>query len=155
MQVIAVTRSGKAARPADRVAKTARLDGLLPKADYLIVTTPLTPETRGLINSRRLDLLKRDAGVINIGRAPIIDYEALRGKLNAGELAGAVLDVFDEEPLPKQSPWWNTRNTVVLPHLSCDDPRYMARLFDFWFENFARFLAGKKLRNIVDRRLGY
>lgn len=155
MQVIAVTRSGKPNRHADRVVKTARLDSVLPKADYLVVTTPLTAETRGLMSRARLDLLKPDAGLINIGRSPIIDYEALRAKLDAGELAGAVLDVFDKEPLPADSPWWTTKNTIILPHLSCDDPRYIARLFDFWFSNFERLLAGKKLRNIVDRKLGY
>jgi phosphoglycerate dehydrogenase-like enzyme len=155
MQVIALTRSGTAKRPADRVVKATRIDSVLPRADYLIVTTPLTPETRNLMNRTRLDLLKPEAGLINIGRSPIIDYEALRAKLDKGELAGAVLDVFDQEPLPPDSPWWTTPNTVILPHLSCDDPRYMARLLDFWFANFERFLAGKKLRNIVDRRLGY
>jgi phosphoglycerate dehydrogenase-like enzyme len=103
----------------------------------------------------RINLLKKGAGFINIGRAPIVDYDALREKLDSGHLGGALLDVFYREPLPKDSPWWTTRNTVVMPHISCDDPRYIARLLDTWFENFERFLAGKKLRNIVDRRLGY
>jgi len=128
---------------------------VLPKADYFIVTTPLTAETRGLISRARLNLLKTEASVINIGRSPIIDYEALREKLHNGKLAGAVLDVFDQEPLPADSPWWSTPNTIILPHQSCDDPRYIARLFDFWFANFARFLAGKKLMNMVDRKRGY
>ena len=67
----------------------------------------------------------------------------------------AVLDVFDQEPLPPDSPYWTTRNLIVLPHISCDDPRYIDHLLDFWFSNFERFLAGKKLKNIVDRKLGY
>ncbi len=153
--VIAVTRSGKAGRPADRVVSTARLDAVLPKADFVIVTTPLTPQTRNLLNRGRLDLLKPSCGVINIGRSPIIDYEALRAKLDRGELGGAVLDVFDIEPLPADSPWWTTRNTFVLPHISCDDPRYIDHLLDFWCGNFRRWLDGKPLRNLVDRRLGY
>ena len=66
-----------------------------------------------------------------------------------------MLDVFDVEPLPAESPWWNTKNTLVLPHISCDDPRYIQRLFDSWFVNFERWLAGKKLNNIVNRKLGY
>ncbi|MBM3344132.1 MAG: D-2-hydroxyacid dehydrogenase [Betaproteobacteria bacterium] len=155
MQVIAVTRQGKPNRHTDRMVKTAQLDRVLPKADYFIVTTPLTAETRGLISRARLNLLKTEASVINIGRSPIIDYEALREKLHNGKLAGAVLDVFDQEPLPADSPWWSTPNTIILPHQSCDDPRYIARLFDFWFANFARFLAGKKLMNMVDRKRGY
>lgn len=155
LNVTAVTRSGEANRLAQRVVKVARLDSVLAQADFVIVAAPLTPSTRGLFNRARLDQLKPGAGLINIGRSPIIDYEALRAKLDAGEIAGAVLDVFDQEPLPRESPWWTTKNTVILPHLSCDDPRYMARLLDFWFMNFERFLAGKKLVNAVDRKLGY
>ena len=65
-----------------------------------------------------------------------------------------MLDVFDEEPLPPESPLWTTPNLVITPHVTCDDPRYIDRLFDPWFENFERFLAGKRLKNVVDRRLG-
>ena len=155
LHVIAVTRSGKAAKPADRVVSSARIDSVLPKADFVIVTTPLTAQTRGMISRARLDLLKPGAGFINIGRAPVVDYAALREKLDSGALGGAVLDVFDPEPLPPDSPFWTTRNLIVLPHVSCDNPRYIDRLFDFWFSNFERFLAGKKLKNIVDRKLGY
>jgi phosphoglycerate dehydrogenase-like enzyme len=155
LNIIAVTRSGSPHKLADRVVKSSRIDSVLPKADFVIVTTPLTRETRNLISRERINLLKPCTGVINIGRAPIIDYAALREKLDSGALGGAVLDVFDKEPLPEDSPWWTTKNTVVLPHIACDDPRYIARLFDAWFLNFERFLARKKLRNIVDRALGY
>ena len=82
MEVIAVTRSGKAHKLADRVVRTARLDSVLPKADFVVITAPLTAGTRGLITRARLDLLKPGAGFINIGRSPIADYEALREKLN-------------------------------------------------------------------------
>lgn len=155
LNVIAVTRSGKATRPADRVVSSARIDSVLPKADFVIVTAPLTDGTRGLVNRERINLLKPGAGFVNVGRSPIVDYEALRERLDTGELGGAVLDVFDQEPLLPDSPWWTTQNTVVLPHISCDDPRYIQRLLDFWFSNFEHFLAGKKLKNIVDRKLGY
>ncbi len=155
MHVTAVTRSGTPHRLADRVVKSARINSVLPKADFVIVTAPLTTETRNLLSRERIQLLKRGAGFINIGRAPIVDYEALRVRLDKGELGGAVLDVFDREPLSADSPWWTTRNTMVMPHVSCDDPRYIERLFDSWFANFERFLAGKKLRNQVDRKLGY
>ena len=155
MKVIAVTRSGKAAAPADEAYPVGRIDEALPLADYLIVTTPTTPETRGLIPARRLDLLKRGAGVINIGRAALMDYVRLREKLESGELCGAVLDVFEQEPLPPDSPWWTTRNVIVTPHISCDTPGYIDRLLDSWFENFGRFVAGQPLANGVDRRWGY
>jgi len=154
-KVIAVTRSGKAGRPADAACPVTRIDSVLPKADFVVVTTPLTPETRNLLSRERLALLKPEAGVINIGRSPVMDYEALRDKLVKGELAGAVLDVFQPEPLPADSPYWDTPNLIVLPHVSCDDPRYIEHLLDFWFENFQRLLAGRKLVNVVDRRLGY
>jgi phosphoglycerate dehydrogenase-like enzyme len=155
MTVIAVTRSGKATKLADRVVSSRRIDSVLPKADFVIVTTPLTAETRGLINRERINRLKPDAGFVNIGRSPIVDYVTLREQLESGALCGAVLDVFDQEPLPPDSPYWTTKNLMVLPHISCDDPRYIEHLLDFWFSNFERYWAGKKLKNIVDRRLGY
>ncbi len=154
-EVLTVTRSGKAIRPADAACTPERLDSVLPKADFVIVATPLTPATRGLLNRRRLDLLKPAAGLVNIGRSTVVDYDALRDKLDKGELAGAVLDVHSPEPLPADSPLWTTKNLIVTPHISCDDPRYMDFLCDRWFENFARFLARQPLRNQVDRNLGY
>jgi phosphoglycerate dehydrogenase-like enzyme len=155
LKVIAVTRSGKAGRPAATACKVTRIDGVLPKADFVIVTTPLTPGTKDLLNRARLDRMKPTAGLINIGRSPIVDYEALRDKLDKGELAGAVLDVHSPEPLPADSPLWTTRNLIITPHISCDDPRYMDFLCDRWFANFARKLASKPLTNQVDRKLGY
>jgi phosphoglycerate dehydrogenase-like enzyme len=154
-RVIAITRSGTSARPADAAYRVSRIDRVLPQADFVIVTTPLTPETRNLLDRRRLDLLKREAGLINIGRSPVVDYDALREKLEAGTLAGAVLDVFQPEPLPADSPLWDTPNLVVMPHVSCDDPRYVGRLLDFWFANLVRFRAGKRLKNLIDRGRGY
>ena len=155
LKVIAVTRSGKAGRPADAAYKVSSLERVLPKADFVIMTAPLTPQTRGLLNRERLALLKPSAGLINVGRSPLVDYDAVREMLTARKLAGALLDVHSPEPLPADSPLWTTPNLVVTPHISCDDPRYIDFLLDRWFENFARFLAGKPLANQVDRRLGY
>lgn len=155
LKVIAITRSGKAGKPADACYKFTRIDGVLPKTDFVIVTTPLTPETRNLMNRARLDLMKPTAGLINIGRSPVVDYVALLEKLEKNELAGAVLDVHSPEPLPPDSPMWTARNVMVMPHVSCDDPRYMDFLCDTWFANFARKLAGSPLMHQVDRKLGY
>jgi phosphoglycerate dehydrogenase-like enzyme len=154
-RVIAVTRSGKAARPADEVHPVSRIDRVLPRADFVVVTTPLTPETRNLLSRERLDLLKPEAGLVNIGRSPVVDCEALREKLTRGSLAGAVLDVFEPEPLPPDSPFWDTPNLIALPHVSCDDPRYIDQLFDAWFANFGRFAEGKPLKNRIDPKRGY
>jgi phosphoglycerate dehydrogenase-like enzyme len=155
LRVLAVTRSGKAEAPAEKAYPVARIDEALPLADFLILTAPATPDTRGLIDRKRLDLLKPDAGIVNIGRAALMDYSALREKLEHGELGGAVLDVFDEEPLPPSSPWWTTRNVIVTPHISCDSPAYIDALLNRWFENFERFLAGKPLHNAIDPARGY
>ena len=156
LRVIGVSRSGKKVPHTDAVHKTAALDRLLPAADFLVMAVPLTPDTRNLMSRERLDLLKPAAGVINIARAPVLDYEALAGKLRRGELAGAVLDVADPEPLPADSPLWDTPNLIITPHVSCDDSEhYLDITLDLWFANFERFLNGKPLRNRVDPLRGY
>jgi phosphoglycerate dehydrogenase-like enzyme len=155
LRVLAVTRSGKAEAPAEKGYPVAQIDDALPLADFLILTAPATPATQGLLDKKRLDLLKPECGIINIGRAALMDYPALREKLERGELAGAVLDVFDDEPLPPNSPWWTTRSVIVTPHISCDSPAYIDALLDRWFENFGRFLAGKPLQNAIDPKRGY
>lgn len=156
LKVIGVSRSGKKIRDADAVHRTAALDRLLPKADYVVMAVPLTPETRNLLSRARLDLMKPAAAVINIARAPVADYEALADKLKRGELAGAVLDVMEPEPLPPESPLWDTPNLIITPHISCDDgEHYIAITLDLWFENLGRYLQGKSLGNRVDPRRGY
>lgn len=155
LRVIAVTRTGNATAPADEMRTVDALDEILPRADFLVIAAPLLPSTRGLIDRRRLRLLKRGAGMINIARAAIVDYDALREMLDDDTLCGAVLDVFEEEPLPPDSPWWTTPNVIVLPHVSCDTPGYADRLLDRWFENLERLLAKRALVNVVDPGLGY
>lgn len=156
MKVIGVTRGGKKHRFVDRMVTPKQLRKVLPQADFLVSTLPLTPETEGLIGRAELDLLPRHAGVVNLGRAKVIDYDALLDKLHKGELAGAVLDVFDPEPLPPDSPWWSAPNTILSPHCAVDDESdYVARCLDIFFDNLKRFRAGRALRNRVDTRLGY
>jgi phosphoglycerate dehydrogenase-like enzyme len=155
MKVVAVTRSGKPADSADQTVAVARLDSVLPRADFLVIATPLTGETRHLLDARRISLLPRGAGLINIGRAQVVDYYAVAARLAGGELCGAILDVFDAEPLPSGSPWWDAPNMIVTPHVSCDAPDYIARVFDLWFANFGRLAVGRDLHNQVDRSLGY
>lgn len=155
VKVLAVTRSGKTCGTAAEVVAVANLDALLPRADYLVIATPLTPETRNLIDARRLGLLPRGAGLINIGRAPVVDYAALAARLAGDDLCGAMLDVFETEPLPADAPWWNTPKLIVTPHVSCDAPDYIQRVFDAWFANFGRRVAGMELSNQVSRSAGY
>lgn len=156
LKVIGVSRSGRKIREADSVHTLARLDVLLPGADYVVLAVPLTPETLNLLNRTRMDLMKPTAGLINIARAQVIDNEALAAKLARGGIAGAVLDVVEPEPLPADSLLWTTPNLVITPHISCDDSEHYNDItLDLWFSNLQRFLDGKPLRNRVDPRRGY
>lgn len=156
LKVIGVSRTGAKIREADAVHKTAALDRLLPSADYVVMAVPLTPQTRHLLDRGRMDRMKPSAGVINISRAPVLDHAALADKLARGELAGAVLDVVEPEPLPADSPLWDTPNLIITPHISCDDgERYVGLSLDLWFENLGRRLRKKPLHGRVDPRHGY
>ena len=156
MSVLGVTRSGKPRKSVDRMYRTKQLAQVLPKADFLLSTLPLTPETNGLVSRSVLDMLPRHAGVVNLGRGRVMDYDALRDKLQKGELSGAVLDVFDPEPLPASSPLWSTPNLIMSPHCAVDDESvYVERCLDIFFDNLKRFLAGRPLENVVDTKLGY
>jgi phosphoglycerate dehydrogenase-like enzyme len=156
LRVIGIRRSGKPHRLAHAVYRPQELAAVLPRADFLVITTPLTPETRGLIGRRELDRLPRHAGVVNLGRGPVLDNAALAEKLSRGELGGAVLDVVDPEPLPSDSPLWTTPNLVITPHCAVDDrEHYVARCLDLFFDNLRRYVAGRPLRNRVEPVRGY
>lgn len=156
MKVLGVRRSGGTHPAVDEMAKPQKLLKLLPRADFVLVTLPVTPATRHILAARELDAMKPGAGLINFGRAAVVDYEALRVRLESGRIGGAVLDVFDPEPLPPDSPLWTTRNLVVTPHCTSDDlEAYIPKTLDLFFENLDRLLSGKKLKNLVDRKLWY
>jgi phosphoglycerate dehydrogenase-like enzyme len=156
MNVVGITRSGKPHKSVDRMVKTKDLAKVLPKADVLVSTLPLTPETEGLIGRAQLDLLPRHAGVVNLGRAKVMDYDALRDKLGKGELSGAVLDVYYEEPLPASDSMWDAPNVIMSPHCAVDDAaNYVPRCLDVFFRNLKLYLAGKPLTNVVNTKLGY
>jgi phosphoglycerate dehydrogenase-like enzyme len=155
LRVLGVRRSGRSHPSVDRMFRPDALDRLLPRADFVLVTAPLTSETRGLIGKKQLDLLPSHAGLINMGRAGVVDYATLREKLIRGELAGAVLDVFDPEPLPADSPLWRTPKLIMTPHVSSDAPNYADRTLDLFFRNLRRHLAGRPLQNVVDPALEY
>lgn len=150
MRVLGVRRSRRPHPSVDRMFGPEELDRLLPRADFVLVTAPLTSQTRGLVGRKQLDLLRPDAGLINMGRAGVVDYPALADKLARGEIAGAVLDVFDPEPLPADSPLWGTPNLILTPHVSSDAPNYADRTLDLVFRNLRRHLGGQPLHNVVD-----
>jgi phosphoglycerate dehydrogenase-like enzyme len=154
--VIGVSRHGRPVPGVDRMVTTADLDRVLPQADYVFMATPLTDETRGLMDRRRLASMKPGSGIVNVGREGVMDYAALADALRRGHLSGAILDVFDPEPLATDSPLWQTPNLIVTPHVSADDgDSYVAITLKLFFENMRRHLAGEPLRNVVDPKLGY
>jgi phosphoglycerate dehydrogenase-like enzyme len=156
VNVIGVNRSGRAVEGCSQVVTTDALDAVLPQADYLVIATPDTPQTRGLMNRSRLGLLKKSAGVMNIGREAVMDYGALCDKLEDGSLGGAILDVFDPEPVKSDSRLWTTPNLIMTPHISADDgDAYIALTLNLFFDNLERYLAGKSLLNPVDPAQGY
>ena len=132
------------------------LDRVLPRADFVFVATPLTTETRNLIDRRRQSLLKPGAGLVNVGRAATVDYDALADNLRSGHLAGAIVDVFDPEPLPPDSDLWEVPNLIVTPHVSADDgDSYVPMTLELVFRNMRRYLAGQPFENVVRPELGY
>lgn len=156
---MSVTLVGRHARPASHaespVRGVAELPGLLPEADWLIVLAPLTAETRGLIGAPELALLPRGARLLNLGRGPIVDEDALLAALRSGQVAGAALDVFDREPLPAAHPLWSTPGVIVSPHIGGDVTDTLAAFTRAFLANLARYRAGQPLANVVDKRLGY
>lgn len=132
-----------------------RLLELLPDVDVVVLTVPLTEETRGMIGERELEAMRPDAYLVNIGRGGTVDEDALIRALREGQLAGAGLDVFEEEPLPEESPLWTMEQVIVTSHYAGITPRYHERALDIFLENLRRYRAGEPLQNVVDKALGY
>ena len=154
--VIGINRSANPVEGCDQVFSTEKIDEVLPKADYLVIATPDTPQTRGLLDKQRLDLIKNTAGIINIGREAVMDYSALCDKLDTGTIAGAILDVFDPEPIAAESRLWTTRNLIITPHISADDgDAYIPLTLDLFFKNLTQFKNNQPLINPVNPSLGY
>ncbi len=139
-----------------RVVAADALDTVLPEADVVILAAPSTPATQGVLDARRLARLPAGAVVVNVARASLLDGEALLAALDAGALRGAVLDVFPQEPLPPESPWWGHPGVLVIPHASPISPaRQWARVLALLAANWAAWDAGAPLRNVVDQEAGY
>jgi phosphoglycerate dehydrogenase-like enzyme len=155
-RVIGITRSGAPNKDLDESCPIERLDQVLERADLVVCTLPLTQGTRNLMNAERLARLKPGCGIVNVGRAGVIDYQALESRLRSGDLSGAVLDVFPEEPLPVSHSLWDCPRLVITPHCSLDDhTTYISDCLDIFAENVGRFARGQHLINEVDRNAGY
>jgi phosphoglycerate dehydrogenase-like enzyme len=127
------------------------LDAQLPRADFVILTVPHTPETEGFMNRARFRRMKRGAFFINIGRGMTTRLDDLVQALRAGEIAGAGLDVFEQEPLPADHPLWTMPGVLITPHTAGYGPYLDERRFEILLDNCRRFVAGQPLRNVVDK----
>lgn len=148
-------RPGRAVEGAEEVVGADQLLALLGWADFVVLATPLTPETRHLIDAAALRAMKSSAYLINIARGEVIDDAALVEALRRGAIAGAGLDVATEEPLPADSPYWDLPNCVLTPHVSGYTPGYFEKALAMFTDNLARFVRGAALENVVSKSLGY
>jgi phosphoglycerate dehydrogenase-like enzyme len=139
----------------DRLYPPVALKSFLGECDYVVLTVPLNKETHHLINAAALGAMKPGAVLINVARGPVVDEKALIHALRERQIAGAGLDVFEEEPLPADSPLWTLPNVIISPHISGYSPHYDERSAEVFAENLRRFIAGEALINQVDRSRGY
>jgi phosphoglycerate dehydrogenase-like enzyme len=157
MRVIAVREHVERERPEgiDAVFPLPQLADLLSQSDYVVLAAPLTPSTRGLMNSARVAAMKPEAFLINVGRGPLVDEAALADALRTRRIAGAALDVFDHEPLPAESPLWELDNLLITPHTASMTEKLWERHFQRFSENLRRYLAHEPLLFTVDKKKGY
>ncbi|HWB95765.1 MAG TPA: D-2-hydroxyacid dehydrogenase [Bryobacteraceae bacterium] len=139
----------------DEVMPTSRRKDLLARSDYVVITAPLTAETRGLIGADELAVMKPTGVLINVGRGPVVDEPALIQTLESGRIRGAALDVFEREPLPAGHPFYRLENVLLSPHCADHTPNWIDQAMLFFIENYQRFHKGEPLRNVVNKRLGY
>ena len=149
-----LTKPGKA-RWADLMLPMASLDQLLAQSDFVVVTLPSTPETHHLIGPQQFDAMRKDAFLVNVGRGSVVDESALAVALKQGRIAGAALDVFEEEPLPRNSPLWGLPNLIYSPHVAGHIMEYPALVRDLFVRNLERYVKGERLSGIVDKKRGY
>ena len=156
MHPLAMRRSRTEAPPeVELLSGSEALDELLARSDYLVLAVPETPETRGMIGPRQLARLPASAVLVNVSRGAVLDEAALVEALGAKRLRGAALDVFQNEPLPPESPLWELEGVLVTPHVSGVSRGFWRREIDLIQENLRRYLAGEPLRNLVDKNAGY
>jgi phosphoglycerate dehydrogenase-like enzyme len=164
MKVLAVRRSpwrgadfleSVPAGGALQVYGIGRLDDVLAQSEFLVLATPLTPVTRGLIGSEQLRKMKRDGYLVNVGRGALVDEAALVDAIRQGQLGGAALDVFEHEPLPPESPLWDLPAVLITPHAGGMAAGLWERHYDLFAENMRRYLAGEPLLHVVDKSAGY
>ena len=157
MRVIAVREHPEKEKPEGVAAVYAppRLKELLSESDFVVVAAPLTEATRGLINAERLGSMREDAYLINVGRGPQVEETALADALRSRRIAGAALDVFEQEPLPRESPLWELETLLITPHTAGLTEKLWERHYALFSENLRRYLAREPLLLVVDKHKGY
>ena len=128
---------------------------LLEQSDFVVIAAPHTPETYKLFRASQFEQMQRTAYLINIGRGAIVDLADLTSALQSGEIAGAALDVFEIEPLPKDHPLWEMENVIITPHVAAASPRISERHLETLLENIRRFARGEDPLTLVDKRLWF
>jgi phosphoglycerate dehydrogenase-like enzyme len=154
MHVIGVRRSARPSRWAHEVHSVADLDSVLARADYVVLCAPETDATRGLLDANRLRRMRRGSILINVARGGLVDESALIDALRDGRLGGAGLDVFTQEPLDPRSPLWELPNVLITPHYP-NVAGWERPTVQRFIDNAERFLAGRPLRDVIDKRRGY
>ncbi len=156
VKTIGVRRRVRPTRGFDTVIGLDAVPRAIATADFVVLATPLTPDTRLLMNADLFARMKSDAGFANFGRGGLVDQDAMMSALASGALSGAVVDVTEPEPLPSDSPLWDTPRLIITPHISCDDPSsYIARTLAIFFDNIVRRAEGRAVRNRVIRGRAY
>jgi phosphoglycerate dehydrogenase-like enzyme len=159
MRVLAVKRHGPPLYNVDplvsQIYAPDRLHEMLPQCDYVVVSAPLTAETKGMIDAEAFAAMKPNAVLINVGRGPVVDEQALLAALSANIIKGAALDVFDKEPLPEGHPFYKLPNVLLSPHCADHTPDWLERAMQFFIDQFGRFAKGEPLMSVVDKHLGY
>lgn len=156
MRVLGVRRDPTVDAPGvDAMFGPDQLLDILPQADFVVVTVPLTEESRDIIAAPELHTMKESGILVNIGRGGTVDEDALVQALRKEWIAGAGLDVFETDPLPEDSPLWTHENVIVTSHYAGATPHYHDRALEVFLDNLQRYEAGKPLQNVVDKKVGY
>lgn len=155
MKVLGTRARPQAMEHIDEVHAASDLPALLPRADFIAISTPLIPATQGLIGEQEIASMQSHAILADVSRGGVVDQAALHTALKTGHLAGAALDVFETEPLPPTSPLWALENVVISPHCSSVYADWETASFDLFLENLERWIKGSALVNIVDPARGY
>jgi phosphoglycerate dehydrogenase-like enzyme len=140
---------------AERIYSPDQRLAMLPQCDYVVVAAPLNAETVGLINEAEFAAMKPTAVIINVGRGPVIDEQAMIKALSHNKIKGAALDVFDEEPLPANHSFYQLENVLLSPHCADHTPDWLDNAMRFFLAQFEKFRRGEPLLNVVDKKLGY